>query len=142
MQAISRQKGHTLFHEGDLTKWLYLIRKGEVQIHKRVKIKQAKGEAGNEKELLEDPATGRKKQQIMQNDANFETKTHFLFTAQKGVILGLEDIVISLTDQYQTTAICSSDQVEFYKIDKDLFINTLKQSQVWPDLVQKAVEQV
>lgn len=61
MYPISRIKGSIIYNEGEQAKYLYLIRKGLVQVCKKVQIKQQTDQLDNCSELLENPTIGRKK---------------------------------------------------------------------------------
>lgn len=50
-----------------------------------------------------------------------ETKQHVLRIVGKGAIIGLEDVILSNRDTYETTAICHSQTVELFTIDKEIF---------------------
>lgn len=124
---ISRIKGNVLYSEGDLAKHVYFIRKGEVQIQKKVLLRHANdNSAENVAELLEDPTIGRKKPK--NSDTNSETKQHVVGVVSKGHILGIEDVILGKTEFYQTSAIVHSqeDGVELYRIERDMFCNPLK----------------
>lgn len=58
-----------------------------------------------------------------------------------GHLIGLEDIVIGETSVHTTSAVVMN-QAELYKIDKDAFYSTLKQTQTWQELVKKSRENV
>jgi len=54
--------------------------------------------------------------------------------------LGIEDILLSRGDRYNTTSIVLSQEegVELYRIDRDAFCNTLRVTPLWNDLINKS----
>jgi hypothetical protein len=58
-------------------------------------------------------------------------------------MLGLEDVTLGNSALYQTTAIVSSqDLTELYMIDRDVFANILKSTNIWPDLTRNSLQMV
>ena len=74
----------------------------------------------------------------------YEIKHHMVFSAQKGAILGLEDAVLGKTDCHNTTAVVFTTEhgADLYRIDKEAFMNSMKNSPIWPELAKKADHQI
>ena len=70
-----------------------------------------------------------------------QRQQHVVTIVSTGHLIGLEDIVIGETPVHTTSAVVTN-AAELYKIDKDQFYSTLKQTQTWQELVRKSKENV
>lgn len=66
-----------------------------------------------------------------------ESRIHTVGIVSKGYIMGLEDAVFAKEAVYSTSAVVSSE-CDLYRIDREVFINILKQTNCWTELQKKA----
>lgn len=79
-----------IYTQGDEAKYLYLLKKGEVKICKKVFLKHDAPQE-NVRELLEDPTLGRERPK---NSTHHESKLHTVGVVSRGHILGMEDVIL------------------------------------------------
>lgn len=131
-------KTQVIYNEGDQCKYLYLIRQGEVQISTKVTLPNKENEQREDfVKILEDPSQGRKSAHMVETAV--DSKTHVFGTVSAGFILGLEEAVLGKRLVHNTSAICISQKLKVYKIEREVFVQRLQnQKATWKNLVEKS----
>lgn len=91
MIPISVIKGAILFKEGEANDFLYFVKKGELEIRKKVAYPRLGVEAEDVAKLLSDPhqnKTNVKKDNLQEN------RSHVVGLVGRGHILGIEEAVL------------------------------------------------
>ena len=91
MIPISVIKGQILFREGEVNKNLYFVKKGELEVRKKVAFPRLGVEAEDVAKLLSDPQSGKNN---VKRDSLQENRSHVVGLVGRGHILGIEEAVL------------------------------------------------